>query len=394
MNQIRTDEPVSVQLIRKLVGFDTVSRNSNLDLIEFIRDYLAAYGVESEVIPGPDGRKANLFATIGPKDRGGIMLSGHTDVVPVDGEEWSGDPFVVEERDQKIFGRGTADMKGFVAVALAHVPNFLAADLKTPIHLAFSFDEEVGCFGARSLIEAINAMDVKPIMGMVGEPTNMQVMTGHKGNVSTRVHVHGRECHSSLAPTGVNAIEYAAELIAFIKGIARRMAAEGARDSAYDIPHTTAHVGKIEGGTVLNIVPRDCLFEFEFRFLPTDDPLRLLAEVKGYAAETLEPLMKAVDSDTGFEWDEKFSFPGLETAAAAPVVALATQLCGNSKTGRVAYGTEGGLFDELAGIPSVICGPGDIAQAHKPNEFISLEQVAKCEDFMRGLADICSREVL
>ncbi|MBL6928484.1 MAG: acetylornithine deacetylase [Rhodospirillales bacterium] len=394
MNQTRIDDSATVELIRKLVAFDTVSRNSNLELIEFIRSYLVANGVESQIIPSADGRKANLFATIGPRDRGGVMLSGHTDVVPVDSAEWSSDPFRVEERDQKLFGRGTADMKGFVAVALAQVPHFLSVDLKTPIHLAFSFDEEIGCLGVRPMIEAIKDLDVQPALCVVGEPTNMQVMTGHKGNVSTRVHVRGLECHSSRAPMGVNAVEYAAELITFIKGVARRLAAQGARDTAYDIPFTTAHVGKIDGGTALNVVPRDCRFEFEFRFLPADDPQSLLGEVKDYARETLEPLMKAVDPDTGFEWEEKFSFPGLDTAPDAPVVSLVTALCGNEKTGRVAYGTEGGLFFDLAGIPSVICGPGDIDQAHKPNEFITLEQVSKCEDFMRRLADICSREIL
>lgn len=394
MNQIRTGETASVELIQKLVGFDTVSRNSNLDLIEFIRSYLTANGVESRIIPSADGNKANLFATIGPQNRGGVMLSGHTDVVPVDRAEWISDPFCVEERDGKLFGRGTADMKGFVAVALAQVPYFQSVDLKTPIHLAFSFDEEVGCLGVRPMIEAIKTMDVQPVLGVIGEPTNMQVMTGHKGNVSTRVHVRGHECHSSRAPTGVNAVEYAAEMIAFIKALARRMAAEGARDFAYDVPHTTAHVGKVEGGTALNVVPRDCRFEFEFRFLPADDPRELLAEVKDYARDTLEPLMQAVDPDTGFTWEEKFSFPGLETDEDAPVVSLVTALCKNEKTARVAYGTEGGLFFERAGIPSVICGPGDIDQAHKPNEYISLAQVAKCEDFMRGLADVCGREVL
>lgn len=392
MVEIRAADVISIDLIRSLVGFNTVSRNANRDLIDFIRTYLAGLGVDSQIITGTEAGKANLLATVGPTDRPGIVLSGHTDVVPVDGEKWSSDPFAAEVRDGRLYGRGSADMKGFLGIVLAHVPRFLAADLKTPIHLAFSFDEEVGCIGVRPMLDVINRMPVKPAMCVIGEPTRMQVMTGHKGKKSVHVAVRGHECHSSRAPTGVNAVEYAAELIAFIKGVARRLEREGARDAAYDVPHTTAHVGRVAGGTALNIVPRDCWFDFEFRVLPANDPEALLAEVRAYAEKTLEPMMKAIDPETGFHWSEIAAFPGLDTPEDALVVRLATRFADNRKTGRVAFGTEGGLFAARAGISTVICGPGDIDQAHKPDEFITLDQIAKGEAFMRAVGDFCAGE--
>ncbi len=394
MSELRADDLISLDLIRDLVGFNTVSRNSNLELIDYVRRYLDGHGVESIVIPSPDGGKSCLYATIGPAGRGGVMLSGHTDVVPVDGEEWTGDPFKAVVRDGRMFGRGTTDMKGFVAMALAHVPLFLETDLKTPIHLAFSYDEEVGCTGVRPMIDVLNGMVNKPVMGIIGEPTSMRVMTGHKGKKSIRVRVRGHECHSSLAPTGVNAIEYAAELIAYIKSIARRLAREGAHDDAYDVPHTTAHVGRIDGGTALNIVPRGCWFDFEFRCLPADAPAALFEEVRLYAENKLLPEMHAIDPKTGFEWEEIAAFPGLDTREDEPVVRLATKLTGNEDTRRVAFGTEAGLFSVDGGIPCVICGPGDIDQAHKPDEFISFEQIAACEGFLRRLAGVCAAEEL
>lgn len=394
MREVRAADVISVDMIRRLVAFNTVSRNPNREIIDFIGAYLAGLGVEGRVIPGPEPGKACLFATVGPADRPGIALSGHTDVVPVDGEAWSSDPFTAEVRDGRLYGRGAVDMKGFVGIVLAHVPMFLAGGLRTPVHLAVSYDEEVGCLGVRPMLEAINRLAVKPAMCIVGEPTRMTVMTGHKGKMSLRVTVRGHECHSSLAPRGVNAVEYAAELIAFIKGLARRLEREGARDLAYDIPHSTAHVGRVAGGTALNIVPRDCWFEFEFRVLPADDPEALLAEVRDHAERVLEPRMKAIDPETGFFWQETAAFPGLDTPGDAPVVRLATRFAGNAETGRVAFGTEGGLFAATAGIPTVICGPGDIEQAHRPDEFITLEQVARGEAFMRAVADFCARETL
>ena len=373
-------------MIERIVAFDTTSRNSNLELIRWIEAYLAGHGIASELFFDDDGRKANLFATIGPADRGGIMLSGHTDVVPTDGQEWSVEAFKVVEKDGRLYGRGTTDMKSFVAVALAMVPRFKAAPLKTPIHLAFSFDEEVGCLGVRKMIAGLADRPVRPVACIVGEPSEMQVIVGHKGKLSYRCHVRGFECHSSICHTGVNAVEVAAEVIAFLNRMGRRSRQDGPHDAAFDPPYTTVHTGVIHGGTALNIVPKDCWFDFEFRYLPGADPHALLAEVRDYAEGTLLPEMHAVQADTGFTWTQLSEFPGLGTADDAPVADLARALSGSNRSGKVAFGTEAGLF-EAAGIPTVVCGPGSIEQAHKPDEFIAISQVAACEAFLTRLAE-------
>jgi acetylornithine deacetylase len=385
------EPPASLEWIRTLVGFDTTSRDSNLELIEHVRAYLADLGVESQLVYDAENRKANLYATLGPADRPGIMLSGHTDVVPVDGQNWHTDPFSLSQSDGRLYGRGTCDMKSFIAVCLAFAPRFLERGLKMPIHFALSYDEEVGCIGVRGLIDALNAMTVKPAMCIVGEPTNMQVTIAHKGKRSFCSHVRGAEAHSSLAPHGVNAIEYAAELIAFMKAMARRIETEGPFDALFDVPHTTVHVGTIQGGTALNIVPKDCMFEFEFRHLPEADPTALFNEVTAYARETLEPLMHAIDPSTGFSFEEMSSIPALDADPTEEVVTLAKSLAERNDHGKVAFGTEAGLFQGGAGIPTVVCGPGDVAQAHKPNEFVSLEQIAKCERFFERLMEhVCA----
>ncbi len=373
-------------MIERLVAFDTTSRNSNLDLIHYVRDYLKELGVESHLIFDDDERKANLYATLGRTDIGGIALSGHTDVVPVDGQDWSSDPWRMLERDGKLYGRGTCDMKGFIAVALAFAPRFLENDLELPIHLCLSYDEEVGCLGVPRLLAFLAEQPVKPRACIIGEPTDMKVMVGHKGTLSHTCHVRGHECHSSLAPQGVNAIEAAAKVIVKLNEMAVRKAKEGPFDEDYDVPHATVHTGVIEGGTALNIVPADCRFKFEFRYLAADDPWALLAEVQDYAHKELEPAMKAIDPATGFSWEKLSYYPGLDLAPDEEVVTLAKQLTGANTTGKVAFGTEGGLFHE-SGIPAVICGPGSIAQAHKPDEFVSLEQVTLCERFMSRLLD-------
>ncbi len=373
-------------MIERLVAFDTTSRNSNLDLIHYVRDYLKGLGVESHLTFDDDERKANLYATLGRTDIGGIALSGHTDVVPVDGQDWSSDPWTMTERDDRLYGRGTCDMKGFIAVALVFAPRFLENDLELPIHLCLSYDEEVGCLGVPRLLAFLAEQPVKPRACIIGEPTDMKVMVGHKGTLSHTCHVRGHECHSSLAPQGVNAIEAAAKVIVKLSEMAARKAAEGPFDEDYDVPHATVHTGVIEGGTALNIVPADCRFKFEFRYLASDDPWALLAEVQDYAHKELEPAMQAIDPATGFSWEKLSFYPGLDLAPDEEVVTLAKQLTGANTTGKVAFGTEGGLFHE-SGIPAVICGPGSIAQAHKPDEFVSLEQVALCERFMTRLLD-------
>ncbi|MDH3914011.1 MAG: acetylornithine deacetylase [Rhodospirillales bacterium] len=378
--------PETRATLERLIAFDTTSRNSNLELIHDVRDYLATHGVGCHLTHDDEGRKANLYATLGPTDRSGIALSGHTDVVPVDGQDWSGDPWTAVEKNGRLYGRGSCDMKGFIAVALAFVPRFLARGLETPIHLCLSYDEEVGCVGVHGLLDFLARQPVKPAACIIGEPTEMKVITAHKGKFSMRCRVRGLEAHSSLAPRGVNAIDAAARVIARLSEMAGRKAAEGPFDEAYDIPHTTVHTGLIQGGTQLNIVPGACAFEFEFRNLPADDPGALLAEVQAYAHGEVEPAMKAIDPETGFAWEPMACFPGLETPPDAEVVSLAKALSGGNVTGKVAFGTEAGLFHE-SGIPSVVCGPGSIEQAHKPDEYVSLEQLALCERFMDRLLD-------
>jgi acetylornithine deacetylase len=379
--------PETLSLIEKLVGYDTTSRESNLDLIHFVQGYLRDMGVESMLVHDADGCKANLYATLGPSDRSGVMLSGHTDVVPVDGQNWSSDPFALRKGDGRLYGRGTSDMKSFIAVALAFAPEMLARNLETPIHFAFSYDEEIGCVGVRRLIDILKDMPVKPAMCIVGEPTEMQVVIAHKGKQSYRAHVRGLESHSSLAPNAVNAVEYAAEAVAYLKGMARRIAANGPFDDDFDIRHTTVHTGVMNGGTALNIVPKECSFDFEFRHLPADDADALFAELERYVRGTLEPEMQAIDPGTGFSFEPLSTIPSLDAREDADVVTFVKSLAERNDHGKVAFGTEAGLFEKQAGIPTVICGPGSIVQAHRPDEYISLEQVALCEAFMRRLID-------
>ncbi len=373
-------------MVERLVALDTTSRNSNLELIDYVRGYLKQLGVESHLTFDGDKRKANLYATLGPSDRGGIALSGHTDVVPVDGQDWSSDPWRVDERNGRLYGRGTCDMKGFIAVALAYAPRFLERDLETPIHLCLSYDEEVDCKGVPRMLEHLARQPVAPLACIVGEPTDMKVIVGHKGKLSYRCHVRGRDCHSALAPKGVNAIHVAAKLVARLAEMAARKAAEGPFDEDYDVAHSTIHCGLIRGGTALNIVPAECSFEFEFRCLPADDPVVLLAELQTYAREELEPAMQAVAPESGIRCEEISVFPGLELSPAAEVVRLVKSLTGANTTGKVGFATEAGLF-QAHGIPAVVCGPGSIEQAHKPDEFVSLEQIALCERFMARLLD-------
>ncbi len=378
----------SIEILDALVGFDTTSRNSNLPLIGWIEDYLDRHGVAHERIPDRTGTKSNVWATIGPAGTPGYILSGHTDTVPVDGQAWTSDPFRLARRDGKLFARGSTDMKGFLACCLAAVPAMTARPLQQPIHLAISYDEEVGCVGVRDMIAQLNNAPVRPAGCFVGEPTGMGVVIGHKGKRSLRVTVRGQTCHSSLAPQGVNAVEYAARLIVKIRDMAERFARDGARDPLYDVPFTTGHTGVVSGGTALNIVPDSCWFEFEFRTIAADDAGTLIDEVAAYAREELEPAMKAVAPQAGITFEEKSGFPGLETPAGAALVGLTKELAGANGLAKVAYGTEAGLF-AAAGIPSVVIGPGSIDQAHKADEFIAESELAKCGAFLERLLARC-----
>jgi len=380
----------AIDVLTALVRFDTTSRNSNLALVAWLEDYLAGFGIASTRIPDATGTKSNLWATVGPTSERGYILSAHTDVVPVDGQSWSSDPFRLVERDGRLYGRGTADMKGFLACCLAAVPDMLAQDLRRPLHLAFSYDEEVGCIGVRDIVARLGELAMPPLGCFVGEPTEMDVVIGHKSKMSFWVTVRGRTCHSSLAPQGVNAVEYAALLVAKIREISDRCRREGARDPLYDVPFTTGHVGMIEGGIALNVVPDLCKFVYEFRAIASDDPEQLGAEVEAYARETLEPAMKAIAPEAGFEFASRPFLAGLDIDPEADVVALAKQFAGRNGHSKVAYGTEAGQY-QAAGVPSVVIGPGSIEQAHKADEFIAIAELEKCGLFLDRMIENCRR---
>lgn len=382
--------PRSVGILKDLVGFDTTSRNSNLALISHVEAFFAARGVATTRVPDETGEKANLIATIGPKDVPGYVLSGHTDVVPVDGQTWTSDPFTLTERSGLLYGRGACDMKGFLACCLAKVDEMLARDLVKPIHFAFSYDEEVGCKGVPSLIERLVETVALPEACFVGEPTEMQVVIGHKAKRSYRAIVTGRTCHSSLAPQGVNAIDHAARLILKVREMGVELA-DGPSDPLYDVPVTTSHTGTVAGGTALNIVPDRCDFAFEFRVLPGEDADALVDEVMRFAREEIEPEMKSRAPETGIAFEQISSFPGLDTAADADVTRLAKRLAGRNDHAKVAYGTEGGRFVEIAAIPTVVIGPGSIEQAHKADEFIAVSELVKCETFLDRLIEEATR---
>jgi acetylornithine deacetylase len=314
------------------------------------------------------------------------MLSGHTDVVPIDDQDWHSDPFTILDTGDRLYGRGSSDMKSFIAVVLTLVPELVRRRLRTPIHLSFSYDEEVGCIGVRRLIGVLATRPNRPRLAIVGEPTSMQVGVAHKGKHTLRCHVHGHEAHSSQVNYGVNAIEAAAEIVAHLKAMARRKRDEGPFDPDFDPPYSSIHTGLIHGGTALNIVPRDCEFDFEIRPLPGDDVDGLIAELREFAASRVLPEMRMVRPETDIVIEELSAAPGLNTPVDAEVTQLAASLTGENGTTKVAFGTEGGLFS-AAGIPTVICGPGSIDQAHKPDEYIELDQVARCERFLKRLID-------
>lgn len=388
--QIPPIKPETFALIERLIGFDTTSRDSNLGLIEWTRDYLKGYGIESRLTYDATGKKANLFATVQKGNKPGIVLSGHSDVVPVDGQNWASDPFKATLRGDRIYGRGACDMKSYLAVVLAMAPRFAAADLKAPIHFALSYDEEVGCIGARGLLEDLARNGIRPAGAIIGEPTGMQPVIAHKGKRAYKCCVRGKEAHSALTPQGVNAIEYAAKIIGYIRHMAERLQACEPRDYGFDVPFTTLQTGVIVGGTAGNIVPRECIFQFEFRYLPGADPDALEREIKDYAERVILPEMQRTDPNTGISIETKAANPGLSTGETDEITQLAQALSHNSSTAKVAYLTEGGLFQQ-AGIPAIICGPGSIEQAHKPDEYVTLAQVALCESFMeRLLEQMCS----
>ncbi len=385
------DAVTTEAILETLVGFDTTSRASNMPLVEFAVDYLAAHDVPAAVVADVDGAKANVWATIGPAVAGGVVLSGHTDCVPVDGQPWSSDPFSLTLEGSRWYGRGTADMKGFVASALAAVPMFVEAPLTRPVHLALSYDEELGGAGARLLVESMAAGGVDAGWCVVGEPTSMRVVTAHKGIFVFAAQVTGTEAHSSLAPRAVNAAEYAARLVVALQDMAREKAATGPFDDVFDIPHTTVHAGVVRSGTALNIVPGLAHVEFEFRHLPGDEPGvirdRIDSIVSGLSAE-----MQDTAAACGIELTVRAHLPALDTDPASEVVARVGELTEERELAKVAYGTEAGLFESTLGVPTVVCGPGSIDQAHRPDEYVEVAQLDACDRFMTRLGAALSAD--
>jgi acetylornithine deacetylase len=381
----------TLDILSRLVAFDTTSAKSNLSLIAWIGDYLQGLGFRIEQVPNEDGTKANLIASIGPDGSPGYILSGHTDTVPVDDQVWSSDPFRLRRHDGRLYGRGTTDMKGFLAVCLAKAQVMSAIRLSRPLHLAFSYDEEVGCVGVRRMLGRLTAPGRSFAGCFVGEPTGMDVVIGHKGKSNTRVAVTGLGGHSSLAPCSVNAVEYAAAFAGAVQALGRRLKSTGRRDDQFDIPHSTAHVGVLRGGTALNVVPAVAELLFELRTVPGDDAAALLSELCGFACRELEPAMQAVHAEAGFRFDTYAQSPALDNAADAGIVSLTKALAGRNDHRKVAFMTEAGLFQGEAGIPTVVIGPGSIAQAHIADEWIAERELVQCEGFVDNLIQLCQK---
>ncbi|GAA3545068.1 acetylornithine deacetylase [Zobellella aerophila] len=381
---------LSLDILGRLIGFDTTSANSNLALIAYVQQYLRDHGVDSQLIFDEPQNKANLYATIGPQDKAGVMLSGHTDTVPVTGQQWTREPYRLTEAEGRYYGRGTSDMKAFLAVVLAAVPDLVSRELHTPVHLAFSYDEEIGCVGVRRLIDTLRGHPVKPAICIIGEPTSMQVVTAHKGKLAARVTVKGKECHSGMAPLGVNAINYAARLIHWLEQLALQKKNEGPFEQGYEVPYSTVHTGTVQGGTALNIVPNHCSFLFEIRNVAAEDPRQLLARFRAYA-DDLAAEMHQIDPACRIEIEITTEYPGLSTAEDAEVIRFVRNLVDTDGGGRIGFGTEGGLFSNQLGIPTVVCGPGSMDQGHKPDEFIHVSQLEQCELFMARLTEQLSK---
>ena len=365
-----TDDAVTI--LRELVGFDTTSRNSNMPLIEHVADRLRDSGIGTRIIASDDGEKANLFATAGPKVEGGVVLSGHTDVVPVDGQDWSNDPFELTERDARLYGRGTADMKGFLACALALAPRFSQTPLRRPLHLAFSYDEEVGCLGVGRMIEFILAETPEPGAVIVGEPSCMGIASAHKGICALTTTVRGLEAHSSRPRDGANAIAAAAEIVSYLYRLCDELA-KTERDERFDPPFTTFNTGRIAGGTAVNIVAGECVLDWEFRPIPGADPDAIVERVNAFSSRFPQGVRISTSRNV--------YVPPFDAPDGSPAEEIARHASGRNDTGTIAFVTEASLFSR-AGFPAVICGPGDIAQAHQPDEFIEISQLSACLEFL------------
>ncbi|MGV7240951.1 acetylornithine deacetylase [Caballeronia sp. M23-90] len=376
----------TLDLLNDLIAFDTRSSESNLKLIEYVQRYLSRHGVESSLVFDETGRKANLYATIGPKDVAGLCFSGHTDVVPAAGQPWTVPPFEMTRGSDRVFGRGTADMKGFIAAVLASVPHFVATCKDVPVHLAFSYDEEVGCRGVRGLLRELAAAPVKPLACIIGEPTSMQVAVAHKGKKAYRCCVKGLAGHSALTHLGVNAVDFAAELVTFLRRTQRDLRTKATLDHDFDPPYTTIHTGRFNGGIALNVIPDHAQVEFEIRNLPADNADAIVQTITHYADTELVGAMRETFAESDIDWEQLVDYPALSDRAAAGWLRdLACAAAGRDDVRTLAFGTEGGLFQSI-GIPTVVCGPGSIEQGHKADEYVELEQLSKCLTFLDNLS--------
>ena len=378
-------KPRVLDILKRLIAFDTVSSESNMALIEYVRDVLATKGIESLIVKDDSGKKANLFASTGPKEQPGILLSGHTDVVPVAGQAWTLPPFEATLKDGRVYGRGTCDMKGFIALAIDAMLDAADLTLTRPLQLALSHDEEIGCVGVRRLLDVLDLAPLRPFLCVIGEPTSMQFAVGHKGKSSYRTYCRGQEAHSSLAPRAVNAIHLASDFISALRDSQKRIEKTGLRDEGYDIPYSTVHIGRIDGGKALNIVPNLCTLEFEFRNLPADNPDQLLSELRE-RAEALVREAKQVSTVAAIDIEVMNEYPGLDTHPSVEAVRLLHSFAApDTQHVKVSFGTEGGLFANRLNVPVVVCGPGSIEQAHKPDEFIDETQLVAGERFLHTL---------
>lgn len=376
--------PTTLELLGSLLEFNTVSSEPNADLIMWVQDLLLDAGASVKVIGNKDHSKANLFATIGPEDQRGFVLSGHTDVVPVEGQSWSVPPFGMTVKDDRVYGRGSADMKGFVACALHAALKATRMSLQTPLHLALSYDEEIGCVGVHSMLDVLAMAPVRPLMCLVGEPTELNVAIGHKGKTACHVSCTGRAGHSALAPQALNAIHMASDLIQSVRQLQSQLARTGHQDADYEVPYSTLHVSNIDGGVALNIVPDHCQFDLEIRNLAEDNPDALLKIIRSDAERLIAEARRTI-SEADIKIEMFNSYPGLNTDPGADVVAFVRSLRASGRLHKVAFGTEAGLFASKLGVPSVVCGPGSMQQGHKPDEFVTLVQLSACDEMLDRL---------
>ncbi|WP_457970287.1 acetylornithine deacetylase [Pseudomonas sp. R4-84] len=378
-------KPRVLAIFERLLAFETVSSESNMALIEYVRDVLAGKGIESLIVKDESGKKANLFASTGPREVPGVLLSGHTDVVPAAGQAWTVPAFQATVRDGRVYGRGSCDMKGFIALAIDAMLDAADQPLSRPLQLALSHDEEIGCVGVRRLLDVLHLAPVRPFLCVIGEPTNMQFVLGHKGKGSYRTYCRGLEAHSSLAPRSINAIHVACDFIAALRQSQRQLQEQGAQDSDYDVPYSTVHVGQIVGGKALNIVPNLCTLDFEVRNLPADDLDRFLEQLHEHA-EVIVREAKKLSNVADIQIETLNVYPGLDTHPSVEAVRFLKHFAEpGTGTAKVSFGTEGGLFKQRLDVPVVVCGPGSIEQAHKPDEFIEVAQMEAGERFLAGL---------